>query len=176
MEVTLSRLPEDNAAPTNFSPASPWRAISDELRRTYRVPDEVDGLVVTEIADDSPFREQFRPGMVIVQVNRAPVEDVASARALLRPGLNFCYVWIRGGFRYITFKSAVTDCRQDAARPPARLAAHRADGHGAGMNHGDGIERSHLPGRRCCRGRGPSRASVSSCLTCVFPVAMPGSD
>ena len=104
MEVALSRLPEDNVASNEFLTGVTVARVNDELRRTYRVPDEVDGLVVTEIADDSPFRERFRPGMVIVQVNRAPVEDAASARALLRQGFNFCHVWNRGGYRYIPFK------------------------------------------------------------------------
>jgi len=104
MEVALSRLPEDNVASNEFLTGITVARLTDELRRTYRVPDEVDGLVVTEIADDSPFRERFRPGMVIVQVNRAPVEDAASARALLRQGFNFCHVWNRGGYRYIPFK------------------------------------------------------------------------
>lgn len=104
MEVALSRLPEDNVASNEFLTGVTVSRVNDELRRTYRVPDEVDGLVVTEIADDSPFRERFRPGMVIVQVNRAPVEDAASARALLRQGFNFCHVWNRGGYRYIPFK------------------------------------------------------------------------
>ena len=104
MEVALSRLPEDNVASNEFLTGVTVSRVNDELRRTYRVPDEVDGLVVTEIADDSPFREKFRPGMVIVQVNRAPVEDAASARALLRQGFNFCHVWNRGGYRYIPFK------------------------------------------------------------------------
>lgn len=104
MEIALSRLPEDNVASNEFLTGVTVARLNDELRRTYRVPDEVDGLVVTEIADTSPFHEKFRLGMVIVQVNRAPVEDVASARALLRQGFNFCHVWNRGGYRYIPFK------------------------------------------------------------------------
>ena len=79
--------------------------VDDDLRRTYRVPDDVDGLVVTEIADDSPYRERFRPGMVIMQINRTPAEDVAARpRTHLSPGMHFCLVWNRGGYRYISFK------------------------------------------------------------------------
>jgi len=68
------------------------------------VPDDVDGLVVTEIADDSPYRERFRPGMVIVQIDRTPAEDVAAVRTHLSPGMHFCLVWNRGGYRYISFR------------------------------------------------------------------------
>ena len=104
MEVTLSRLPDDSAAPNEFLTGVTVARVNDELRRTYRMPDEVDGLVVTEIADDSPFRGKFRPGMVIVQIDRLPAEDVATVRAHLSPGIHFCLVWNRGGYRYISFK------------------------------------------------------------------------
>jgi Do/DeqQ family serine protease len=104
VEVTLTKLPEDVATPNELLTGISVTPSSDELRHTYRLPDDVDGLVVTAVADDSPFRDRFRVGMLIVQINRAPVEDVATARGLLRPGLNFCHVWVRGGFRYITFQ------------------------------------------------------------------------
>ena len=104
LEIMLSKLPEDNAAPNELLTGISVTPANDDLRRTYRLPDDVDGLVVTAVADDSPYRERFRVGMLIVQINRAPVEDVAGAKALLRQGLNFCYVWIRGGFRYVTFQ------------------------------------------------------------------------
>jgi hypothetical protein len=43
--------------------------------------------------------------MVIVQLNRAPVDDLAGAHSQLRPGRNFCLVWERGGYRYVPFKN-----------------------------------------------------------------------
>jgi serine protease Do len=104
LDVTLGRLADDSAAPNEFLAGITVTKITDELRRAHRLPDEVDGLVVTEVADDSPFRERFRQGMIIVQVNRAPFEDIAAARALLRQGRNFCLVWDRGGYRFIPFE------------------------------------------------------------------------
>ena len=104
LEIALGRLADNSGAPNEFLQGVSVTKMTDELRRTYRVPDEVDGPVVTEVADDSPFRERFRPGMVVVQVNREMVEDIAAARAQLHPGRNFCLVWDRGGFRYIPFQ------------------------------------------------------------------------
>jgi serine protease Do/serine protease DegQ len=104
VEVTLGRLADDNGTPDEFLAGVAIARATDELRRTYRLPDEVDGLVVTEVADDSAYRDKFRTGMLIVQVNRVPVEEVAAARALLRPGRNFCLVWDRGGYRFIPFQ------------------------------------------------------------------------
>jgi S1-C subfamily serine protease len=104
VEVALGRLAGDRAAPDGFLPGVSVSRATDELRRTYRLPDDADGLVVTEVSDDSPYREKFRPGMFIVQVNRAPADDVATVRAQLRPGRNFCLVWDRGGYRFIPFQ------------------------------------------------------------------------
>jgi Do/DeqQ family serine protease len=104
LEIALSRLEDNSGAPNEFVQGVSVAKLTDELRRTYRVPDEVDGPVVTEIADDSPVRAQFRPGMVIVQVNGEAIDDAAGGRAQLHPGRNFCLVWVRGGFRYIPFE------------------------------------------------------------------------
>jgi serine protease Do/serine protease DegQ len=105
LEVTLTKLADDSGKPDEFVTGVTVAQVDDDARRTFRLPDEVDGLVVTDVADTSPLRERFRPGMVIVQVNRAPVDDVAGARAQLRPGRNFCRVWERGSYRYVPFKN-----------------------------------------------------------------------
>ena len=105
VDVTLTKLTDDSAKPDEFVTGVTVARVDDDTRRTFRLPDEVDGLVVTEVADTSPYRERFQQGMVIVQVNRTPIEDVPGARSQLRPGRNFCLVWDRGGFRYIPFKN-----------------------------------------------------------------------
>jgi S1-C subfamily serine protease len=104
VEVTLGRLADDRGTPDEFLAGISVARPTDDLRRTYDLPDDVDGLVVTEVADDSAYRDRFRAGMVIVQVNRSPAEEVAAARALLRPGRNLCLVWDRGGYRFIPFQ------------------------------------------------------------------------
>ena len=104
LDVTLTKLADVGATPDEFLPGISVAKVDEEQRRTYRLSDDVEGLVVTEVAEDSSYREKFRSGMVIVQLNRVPTEDVVSARAHLRPGQNFCLVWDRGGYRYIPFK------------------------------------------------------------------------
>lgn len=104
LDVTLTKLVDAGATPDEFLPGVSVARVDEEQRRTYRVPDEVEGLVVTEVAEDSLYRERFRSGMVIVQVNRVPTEDIAGAREHLRQGQNFCLVWDRGGYRYLPFK------------------------------------------------------------------------
>ncbi len=104
VEVTLSRLADDQGAADEFLSGVLVARPTDDLRRTYDLPDEVDGLMVTEVSDDSAYRDRFRAGMVIVQVNRTPAEEVDAVRAVLRPGRNFCLVWDRGGYRFIPFQ------------------------------------------------------------------------
>jgi serine protease Do/serine protease DegQ len=105
LEVTLAKLADDSGRPDEFVAGITVSAIDDDARRTFKLPDDIDGLVVTDVTDASPFRERFHAGMVIVQVNRAPVADATAARALVRPGRNFCLVWERGGYRYVPFKN-----------------------------------------------------------------------
>ena len=104
-DVTLTKLTDDGATPDEFVAGVTVARVDDEARHNFRLPDDVDGVVVTDVADTSPFHERFRPGMVIVQVNRTPIEDAAGARAQLRAGRNFCLIWERGGYRYIPFKN-----------------------------------------------------------------------
>jgi serine protease Do/serine protease DegQ len=105
LEVTLAKLTDDGAKPDEFITGVTVARVDDDARHTFRLPDDIDGLVVTEVAESSPFHERFRPGMVIMQINRTPVEDAAGARAHLRKGRNFCLVWERGGYRYVPFKN-----------------------------------------------------------------------
>jgi serine protease Do/serine protease DegQ len=105
LEVTLAKLADDSGKPDDFVAGVTVARVDDDARHTLRLPDEIDGVVVTDVADTSPFHERFRPGMVIIQVNRAPVTDANGARARLRTGRNFCLVWERGGFRYVPFKN-----------------------------------------------------------------------
>jgi serine protease Do/serine protease DegQ len=101
VEVTLGRLADDT---NEIVPGVTVAPVSDELRQNYRLPDEVEGLVVTAVADDSPYRSRFHPGMVIVQINRRAAGDVATARSALNQGRNFCLVWDRSGYHFMPFQ------------------------------------------------------------------------
>jgi len=103
IEITLGKLSEDGAA-GGFLAGISLSRVNDDLRSNYKLPDEIDGLVVTEVADSSPYADRFRAGMVIVQVNRVAVTEVGAARELLHPGKNFCLIWDRGSLRFVAFK------------------------------------------------------------------------
>jgi serine protease Do/serine protease DegQ len=61
----------------------------------------VEGLIITAVDPESPFRDKLVPNIVIMEVNRQPVNDVASARQLVTPGRNFLLVYYRGAARYV---------------------------------------------------------------------------
>jgi len=101
LAVTLGRLADDTNELVTGVTVAP---ITDDLRDTYHLPDEVDGIVVTAVADDSPFHGSFRTGTAILQVNRRAADDVDAARAALHPGRNFCLVWDKSGYHFLPFQ------------------------------------------------------------------------
>ncbi len=103
-EATLGRVTEDNVAKGELLPGVTVEPLSDETRKQFHVDDRVQGLVVTELADDTPFQESFRQGAVIEQINRAPVTDLATAKKAIRTGRNIALVYYRGVYRYIIFQ------------------------------------------------------------------------
>jgi len=102
-EVTLGKLPDDSLANGEFLPGVSVTALDAEVRKELRIDERVDGLVVTDVAESSAYSQIFPRGAVIVQLNRVPVADLASAKRELRDGRNLAFVYYRGAFRYITF-------------------------------------------------------------------------
>ncbi|AOS46377.1 Periplasmic pH-dependent serine endoprotease DegQ precursor [Lacunisphaera limnophila] len=102
-EVTLAQRPDDNARFGELLPGVKADPLTDELRQQNRIDGRVDGLIITEIAEDSPYAESLRVGMVIEQINRTPVTDAAVARAVLVNGRNIALVHYRGVYRYVIF-------------------------------------------------------------------------
>jgi S1-C subfamily serine protease len=102
-EVVLAQRPDDNPPSGEWLSGVQVAPITDELRREYRISNDVDGIVITEMDESSPYQGTFVPGAVIISVNREPVTDLASAKQLLRPGRNLAFVYYRGAYRYITF-------------------------------------------------------------------------
>ncbi len=74
--------------------------ISSQHRDTYNLPDRVDGVVVTDIKRGSPHIRSLREGMVIVEINDQPVEDLSSVASVLRKGANKLWTFDRGSFGF----------------------------------------------------------------------------
>ena len=61
----------------------------------------INGLIVTEVTQDSPFHDNFSANMVIMEINLQPVPDLATARTLVKTGRNLLAVYDQGGARII---------------------------------------------------------------------------
>jgi serine protease Do len=86
----LSESPKQTAAATQEEDHSgalglQLSALTTELRRQYRIPKDVDGVVVTKVADQSPAASAgLQPGDVLVSVDQKPVDTPAKAAEQLK--------------------------------------------------------------------------------------------
>lgn len=99
IEVTLGKVtekPNELIAGIDVAPLTP------EMRRRIGIRDaRITGLVITEVAADSPYRGQLAPNMVILELNRAAVPDLRTAREKLTPGRNLLAVYDGRAIRYV---------------------------------------------------------------------------
>ena len=75
--------------------------LTPEARRRNSIPTRFNGLMVTSVAEDSPYRDQLVPNVLIVQIDREDVTDLASAKAALTPGRHMLYVFYHGALRVV---------------------------------------------------------------------------
>ena len=75
--------------------------LTDDVRRRLGIDSRITGLVVTSVAEKSEYAENLPQGAVIVEINRSPVEDVATAKGLLHAGHNLLLIYYQGYQRYV---------------------------------------------------------------------------
>ena len=83
---------------TELLPGVTAKPLSAEERRQLSAPRDLEGLIITEVAENSPYARRLVPGMVVVEINREPVSDLKSAQARLKTGRNLLIVFVRGMF------------------------------------------------------------------------------
>lgn len=102
VEVTLGNLNENPNELVSGVNVAPLTAAT--RRRLGIVDTRVTGLVITEVAEDSPFfRSRLAPDVVIVEVNRKPATDLASAKEFLKPKgeRNLLTIFVAGQFSFV---------------------------------------------------------------------------
>jgi Do/DeqQ family serine protease len=75
--------------------------LSDDVRRHLGIDARITGLVVTKIDEKGNFAQDLPVGSVIMEINRTPVDDLTSAKTLLRSGRNLLLVFSQGYPRYV---------------------------------------------------------------------------
>jgi Do/DeqQ family serine protease len=103
VEVTLDKLPDDSGPEGEWLAGVTVSPLTDELRRQLRLDDQVDGVVITDVGQQSRYADIFPTGALVEQINRVPVTDLPSAKRALHPGRNMALINYRGAYRYVVF-------------------------------------------------------------------------
>ncbi|MEO5958013.1 MAG: Do family serine endopeptidase [Opitutaceae bacterium] len=77
------------------------KPLGNEDRRRLNLSSRVSGLLITEVAADSPFRDTLPRDAVVVAINQTPVADLATAREVLHPGANLVLFSYRGRSQFV---------------------------------------------------------------------------
>lgn len=76
--------------------------VDDELRQQFSLPERVSGLVVEQVAADSPYARHLAPGTVILEVNKRSIRTLEDAQKNINPsGRNLLYLYHRGRTHFL---------------------------------------------------------------------------
>lgn len=81
-----------------------FEEIDEATRESFSIPEDIDGLVVADVEENSPFAEKLEPRMVVLEVNGEAVDESDEIEALLKEGMNRLYIWGGGQKRFIVLK------------------------------------------------------------------------
>jgi len=70
--------------------------MTESLREEFRIGQSVQGLVISEVSGDSEYRDDLKPGMVIMGINRKKVVTLGEAYEYITPGKNLLYIYFEG--------------------------------------------------------------------------------
>jgi len=100
VNVTLGKVTEN---PNELFTGIEVAQLTPEVRRRLGLYDSrVNGLLITNVADDSPYRDGLAAGMVILELNRTPVRDLRDARDQLNsPGRNLLKIFDGRAVRFV---------------------------------------------------------------------------
>ena len=104
-DVVLGKLQDDDAADGELFTGVTVAPLTSDLRKELHIDDHVEGVIVTDVAENSPYRDVLPQGAVIEQLNRVPMTDLASAKRVLRDGRNLVFYYYRGVRRFITLNN-----------------------------------------------------------------------
>jgi len=87
--------------PTTLAPGLSVAPVDRATRAQYGIPEDVDGLVITELGEDADYGDYLAEGMVIQSINGQTVKTQEDAeQALNADGVNRVYVYFDEYHRY----------------------------------------------------------------------------
>ncbi len=78
--------------------------LDNKLKQELNIEDGINGLIVKNIENDSPYAKAFRENMVILEANDKPTTNIKSLKNALRKGANRLYVYDSGTYGYIAIR------------------------------------------------------------------------
>lgn len=99
VEVTLGKLtekPNELLAGVNVS------KLTEEIRKRSGLDPRLNGLIVSEVEETSPYADRLLAGMIIIEIDRVAATDLNVARKQLVPGRHLLFVNYRGLNRFVT--------------------------------------------------------------------------
>jgi len=105
IKVTLGTL-SDEVADNELLPGVTVTKLAEDKRRELNIDDRVEGLLITNVADNSPYGDKLANGAVIIEIDRIPVTTVQAAKGMLASGRHLFLVYFQGvfGFQLIDVK------------------------------------------------------------------------
>ena len=98
LDVTLGKLAEK---PNELLAGVNVTKLTEEVRKRSGLEARVNGLLITDIDETSPYADRLAPGMIVVEINRTPVTDLVAAKSALVQGRNLLLVNFRGAYRFV---------------------------------------------------------------------------
>ena len=80
------------------------QALSPRLRREFAIPERLDGVVINEVTNESPYAGLMARGTLILEVNGVAVTTPEAVEASLHDGVNRLYIWSSGNRRFIVIR------------------------------------------------------------------------
>ena len=81
------------------------RPLDDDLRDAYSIPKDLDGVLLIDVEDDSPFVDKLEPLTVIIEINGNAVNGIDGIEEnLVMNRQNRFYVWADGKKRFVILK------------------------------------------------------------------------
>ena len=81
------------------------RPLDDDLRDAYSIPKDLDGVLLIDVEDDSPFVDKLEPLTVIIEINGNTVNSIDGIEEnLVMNRQNRFYIWADGKKRFVILK------------------------------------------------------------------------
>lgn len=85
----------------NILPGVNLEVLNNKNRKKFTIPADTFGVLVVE---SSGAQDNFKEGVLIVEINGAPVRSLQDVKKNLQRGFNRFYVWYLGKYRFVSYR------------------------------------------------------------------------